>query len=419
MKKLTSLIIGGSIAAGAIAHAVNPTMVVTMKNGNVVEYDLPDIEHVTFNNTDEETPDTPQRYKTTVSEMWTKTGTDLALQFPSSARDICVAGDYLLVLDNTIAYDAAAKIKAYDKLTGAFVKDVAIYEGGWNGPRSYTWTLAADEAGHFAMGRLNSGGAGFWMDAYTDIDAMPVNPFKLTATQVPENAGKRMQLLGDIFSGEGYVCLTTSHFYGVTEMDGQYCTWNMNDGMPTTTEPELHSFPAKWYSAVVQRQSLDDPTMYVTYNDETGYPSHDYSTWDTLHGAHFAVVGADGSRQEMNPSCFSYRILDANVFSVKNARYYFTLQMGYSTGTSPMSTALYDITVDDVFTTSPTAADYSDYKLYESAGHVSANDNRIGSVTVSVDNEKGIAYLSAFYPGKTGEEAKITCLKLELGEAID
>ena len=195
MKKLTSLIIGGSIAAGAIAHAVNPTMVVTMKNGNVVEYDLPDIEHVTFNNTDEETPDTPQRYKTTVSEMWTKTGTDLALQFPSSARDICVAGDYLLVLDNTIAYDAAAKIKAYDKLTGAFVKDVAIYEGGWNGPRSYTWTLAADEAGHFAMGRLNSGGAGFWMDAYTDIDAMPVNPFKLTATQVPENAGKRMQLL--------------------------------------------------------------------------------------------------------------------------------------------------------------------------------------------------------------------------------
>jgi len=418
MKKIVSILIGGVFAAGGLAQAINPTMVVTMKDGSVVRYDVPEIEHVTFD-TGTEDSDTPQRYNTTITEMWTKSGDELGLQFPSSTRDICVAGDYLLVLDNTIGYDASAKIKAYDKLTGAFIKDVALYEGGWNGPRSYTWTLAADEAGHFAMGRLNSGGAGFWMDAYTDIDAMPVNPFKLGASQVPENAGKRMQLLGDIFSGEGYVCLTTSHFYGIAEMDGQYCTWNMIDGIPTTIEPTLHSYPAKWYSAIVQRQSLDDATMYVTYNDETGYPSHDFSTWDDLHGATFVVEDSDGNKKEMNSTCFSYRILDANVFSVKNARYYFTLQMGYSTGSSPMSTVLYDITEDGVFYTKPGAADYDNYKLYESDGYVSANDNRIGSVTVSVDKDNSIAYLYAFYPGATADKAKITCLKMVIGDPIN
>ena len=35
---------------------------------------------------------------------------------------MCVAGDYLLILDNTIDYSADAKIKVYAKLTGEFVK---------------------------------------------------------------------------------------------------------------------------------------------------------------------------------------------------------------------------------------------------------------------------------------------------------
>ncbi len=422
MKKIASFIIGSSLAAGAIAQTADPTMVVTMKNGKTFEYNIPEIELVTFHTEGSSIPDNPnQKYETTVTEAWTKTGDQLGLQFPAYARDICVAGDYLLVLDNTIAYDATAKIKAYNKYTGEFVKDVAIYEGGWNGPRSYTWTLSSDEAGNFAMGRLNSGGAGFWMDSYTDIDAMPTNPFKLGASEVPENSGRRMQLLGNIFSGKGLVCTTSSHFYGVTPMQGQYCTWNMTDGVPTTAEPEIGSYPAQWHHAIVQRQSLDDETLYVTYTDESTYPNDPFDTWDNLHGAHFAVYtpGSAAPSLEMDPKCFKYRILDANVFFIKNARYYFTLQMGYSTGTSPMCTALYDITGDGAFSTNPTAADYSNYKIFESADYVSSNDNRIGSVTVWVDKATDTAYLYAFYPAATGDQAKITCHKMVLGAPID
>jgi len=361
------------------------------------------------------------KYHTTITELWSKTGEELDLLFPATARDICVAGDYLLVLDNTIDYQAAAKIKAYDKYTGAFVRDVAIYEGGWAGPRSYTWTLASDEAGHFATGRLNSGGAGFLMDAYTDIDAVPTNPFWLSASQVPENSGKRMQILGNLYSGAAYVCTTSSHFYGVLPMQGQYCTWNMTDGVPTSTAPNIFSYPAKWYSAIVQRESLDDPTMYITYNDESSYPNDPSDKWDDMHGAHFVVYlpGSADAPLEMNSKCFKYRILDANVFRVKDARFYFTLQMGYSTGTSPMLTSLYNISGKDSFATSPTAVDYRDYMLYESEGHISANDNRMGSVAVWVDKDAATAYMYAFYPGATADKAKITCLKMELGDPIE
>ena len=361
------------------------------------------------------------KYRTTITELWTKTGVDLDLLFPSTARDICVAGDYLLVLDNTIDYQAAAKIKAYNKYTGEFVKNVAIYEGGWAGPRSYSWTLSSDEAGHFAMGRLNSGGAGFLMDAYTDIDAVPTNPFWLADNQVPVNAGKRMQILGNLYDGSGYVCLTSSHFYGTVPMQGQYCTWTMTNGIPNSTEPNILSYPSMWYSAIVQRESLDDPTMYVTYNDESSYPSDPIDKWNDMHGAHFVVYlpGSADAPLEMNTKCFKYRILDSNVFHVKDARFFFTLQMGYSTGTSPMCTSLYNISGKAAFSTTPAAADYHDYMLYESAGHVSSNDLRMGSVAVWVDKENNTAYMYAFYPGASGEKAKITCLKMEVGDPIE
>lgn len=48
MKKIASFIIGSSLAAGAIAQTADPTMVVTMKNGKTFEYNIPEIEHVTF-----------------------------------------------------------------------------------------------------------------------------------------------------------------------------------------------------------------------------------------------------------------------------------------------------------------------------------------------------------------------------------
>ncbi|WP_289679688.1 hypothetical protein, partial [Muribaculum intestinale] len=49
----------------------------------------------------------------------------------------------------------------------------------------------------------------------------------------------------------------------------------------------------------------------------------------------------------------------------------------------------------------------------------SSNDNRIGSVTVWVDKATDTAYLYAFYPAATGDQAKITCHKMVLGAPID
>lgn len=365
-------------------------------------------------------------YETTITELWTRTGAELGLAFPQSCRDLTVAGDYLLVLDNTIDYNTAAKIKAYDKTTGAFVKDVPIYEGGWTSVRSYTWTLQADEAGHFAIGRLNSGGAGFWMDVYADLDAVPTNPFKLSGSQVPENAGKRMQILGNLLQGEAWVCLTNAHYFGAVKAPGTYSFWTLRDGMPTngsptTALPTTISYGDGWHSACVQRASLDDPMMYITYNDETGYPSDPFDQWETVHAARFVAFTPGGSDAPLSfdPRNFKYRVLDAKVFNLRELRLYFTLQQGYSTGTGAMCTLLYNLSGKEVFRKTPASAGYDKVLLHESEGHVAPNDQRYGSVAVTVDEAAGSALLYAYYPGQTPQQTKITCLRLQLGDKIE
>lgn len=355
-------------------------------------------------------------YRFAFTELWTKSGTELGLVFPKSCRSMAVAGEYLLILDNTIDYSADGKIKAYRKQTGEFVKDVPVYEGGWSGPRSYSWTLAADEAGHFAMGRLNSGGAGFWLDVYESIDAMPVNPFRLTGDQVPQYAGKRMQLLGDLFSGRSALLLTAAHFYGDVPAPGQYCSWRLTDGTPESALPSVFDAGVNWQSAVVEQASLDDPTLFITYNDESGYPNDAPENWNQVHAARFMqfTPGSGEPVLSIDPLNFKYRILDSKVFTVKKGRYLFTLQQEYSTGTGAMSALLYDLTDKKRFSWVPGVAGYEKFRLYESEGYVSQNDLRYGNVAVQVDGDA--AYLYVYYPASDGAEAIVTALKMEVSE---
>ena len=360
-------------------------------------------------------------YETTVTELWTKSGTELSLAYPGSCRDITVAGDHLLILDNTIDYMENAAIRAYDKMTGDFYKNVSIYEGGWSSVRSYTWTLQSGEAGHFAIGRLNSGGAGFWLDVYENIDAMPTNPFKLSGTEVPENAGKRMQILGNLLSGDAYVNLTVAHFYGsVVTNPGQYCFWSLKDGVPVSSAPTIMSYTSGWYSAIVQKASLTDPRMYITYNDESSYPNDPADTWESMHGAHFTtfVPGGAEAPLEIDPSNFMYRILDADVFTLNGLTYYATLQQGYSTGTGAMRIRLYNITGEEKYRMKPGSENYGKFLLYESDDFVSPNDLRYGSVAVDVDEETKSALIFVYFPSADPDAAKVTCLKLQLGEEI-
>lgn len=360
-------------------------------------------------------------YETTFTELWTRNGTDLQLSFPQSCRDITVAGDNLLVLDNTIDYNENGKIKAYDKLTGAFIKNVEIYEGGWSAVRSYTWTLQSDEAGHFAIGRLNSGGAGFWLDVYENIDAVPTTPFKLGADVVPENAGKRMQILGNLIEGDAYINLTVAQYYGsVVTSPGQYCFWTMKDGVPVSQSPTVISYNADWFSAVVQKASMTDQTMYITYNDESSYPNDPADQWETLHGAHFTkyLPGGADAPLSIAPENFMYRILDADVFDLDGLTYYATLQQGYSTGTGAMKIRIYNISGDEKFKMTPSSPEYDKFLIYESAEIISANDLRYGSIAVDTDPQGRKARIYTYIPSNEADVARITCLEMALGEEI-
>lgn len=375
------------------------------------------------------------QFATEFTEQWSKTGTEMQMKFPRSAKDIAISGDWLLVLDNNIdmALDAnyggeGAKIRVYDKKTGDFVQIVNTYEGGWTNPRSYMWSLAGDSEGHFAMGRLNSGGAGCWVDVYQDKDTYLTSIIKTTepgaeAANLPNNMGKRMQVLGSLTEGNGMIVMTAGDYFGTTTALGCYATWELKDGATVNVAPAVTSTTYMWNHAVVQRESLEDPTMYIAYTDETGYASHPEEEWDAQHGAHFVMTSPGSAPVEVNTECFEYRINDMEVFHVGEGRFMASLQQNYSTA-GQHSVVVYNFTDPEKMASAmPSDTDFNKFRIYRSEEYTVVNDCRYGNIAVDVDESAGCAYIYSFIPASdlkdlsTGEitgtaEARITCTKM-------
>lgn len=311
-------------------------------------------------------------------------------------------------------------------MTGEFIQDIPVYEGGWSGPRSYTWTLQSDDAGNFAMGRLNAGGAGFWLDVYKSDFTYIGSPFKMGAAQVPVNMGRRMQIMGNMVEGNYKIILSSGYCFGDQLNVGEFSSWTRKND-PVTWTGVVADLPitsnynsVRWQAASVQQLSMDDPTLYITYNDETGYPNHPFDQWDQVCAAHFEVYNptTGESALVLNQANLMYRVLDSKVFTVKGNRYLFTLQQGYSTGTGEMKEILYNITGKSRFNITPESPSYNRFRIYQSEGHVALNDYRYGNVAVCVDDDTNEAYMYTFYPGSDSSDAKITAVKMTLGEEL-
>lgn len=391
-------------------------LTITAENGDVRVYTLHFVETPAY----EVTPE----FDVKVEEAWSKTGTELALVFPESVRSIAVAGDYLLVLDNKVDQtfeEPYAKIKAYNKTTGEFVQDVAAYEGGWPTTSSYIWSMASDDAGHFAICRLNSGGAGCRVDMYSDIDAVPIsilNHIDTPPADLTDCLGKRMQILGDITSGKAMILMTAAHFYGDVSAIGTYGSWELNDGVPTTNMPQMSPTAYMWKSAVVQRESLSDPTTYIAYNEEPNYPNDPFDEWEKQHSANFVIQVPGETPVTMNPECMLYRMLDMRVFNLAGGQFMASLQQTYSTA-GTLQTIIYNITDrKNLKAMMPESENYSKFKVYQSEGRKLVNDLRYGNVCVDSDEAAGVAYIYTFTPkGKNVDteeivDANITCLKI-------
>lgn len=359
------------------------------------------------------------KFNTTVTQMWTKTGTDMGLQFPGTNKGMAVSGDYLLMLDNHIDKSAMAAIRLYEKSTGAFVKNISFYEGGWTDPRSYSWNLQTDDQGALVMGRLNSGGAGFMLDFWPTLDAVPTLKLNSVAgADLPANTGKRMSVVGNLNQGQAFVYATAAHFYGAAKQEAQYAVYEFNDGVPVSTRPTVFTYPGAgtgWYNATVQRASVTDNTLYISWVNEDGYPNDHFETWDQLHKINFHIFKPGGTTpaQVVAPENFGYRMLDTRVFSLLDGTFMAMLEQSYST-IGAMKLNVFNLSDPTIYSLKPGDTGHEKLRIFSSPqSPATSNDGRYGHVAVdAISSTEAMIYV--YFPNPDAGVASVTAYKLQV-----
>lgn len=355
----------------------------------------------------------------TITEVWTKTNSELGLRFPKNLRAMTIYKDYILILDNFLDYNENAKIKAYNKFTGEFVQNVKYYYGGWPSTESYMFGLDADDAGNFAVSRYNYGGAGFRLDVYSSLDAVPLTPILCTTSEVPLYAGRKISITGDLMNGEAYITATTYDVFGHSNNTyNSYCTWKIDKGQPVNRIPSVNTYSGDWHSSYIQRASVEDPTLYISYNDEPNFPNDPWDSWEKIYGGHFTVYNPESGQPplEINQKNFGYRILEHKVINLGEHKLLFTLEQGYALAGSKMNTTIYNITDKKRYNLQPGMDGHEKLKIYKSSETIVDNSWRLGNVAGWVDEDTKTAYLYAIYPGDDNNEAKLTLVKITLNE---
>ncbi len=359
------------------------------------------------------------QFTSNVEKIWSKSGQELGLNFPGSGKGLAVSGDYLLVLDNAVDKQSSAAIRLYDKMTGVYVKNIKFYEGGWTDPRSYSWNLDTDDAGHLVMGRLNSGGAGFMLDYYNAIDGVPYIMLNSTAgSDLPDNTGKRFNVVGDLSAGKAYVYASAAHFFGAAKQNPMYSVWEFNDGKPVNVRPSAFSYPAAtsgWYNAVVQRESVDQNTLYISWCNEDGYPNDNLDTWTSLHPINFHIFqpGSGKSALSINSKNFGYRMLDTKVFPMLNGKFMAMLEQSYSTGGS-MKMNIFNLSDPTLYSLNPGDANHESLRIFTSAeSGPTSNDGRYGHLAIgNISDSESVIYV--YFPNPNATLAKIEAYKIKV-----
>lgn len=357
------------------------------------------------------------QFTSKVEKIWSKSGQELGLAFPGSGKGLAVSGNYLLVLDNNIDKHPNAAIRLYDKMTGAYVKNIKFYEGGWTDPRSYSWNLDTDDAGHLVMGRLNSGGAGFMLDYYNAVDGVPYILLNSTAgADLPDNTGKRFNVVGDLSAGKAYVYASAAHYFGVLKQSPSYSVWEFNDGKPVNSRPSVFTYPgagAGWYNAVIQRESIDQNTLYVSWCNEDGYPNDHPDNWSSLHPINFQIFqpGSGKPALSINPKNFGYRMLDTKVFSMLNGKFMAMLEQSYSTGGS-MKMNVFNLSDPGLYGLNPGDANHESLRIFSSAASApTSNDGRYGHLAVGkLSDGESVVYV--YFPNPDAGLARIEAYKI-------
>ena len=244
---------------------------------------------------------------------------------------------------------------------------------------------------------------------------------KVLLLEKMEKAGRKVRIIGNLKEGKAYVYATVAGYLWGTQIgNAQYCVWEFENGIVKDEVPTIVNYfgTTGWWSASVQQLSLDDPTLYVMYNNELNYPSDPIDTWEKITpAAHFEYYtpGSGVEPVKLNALNHKYRILDNRVFEVNGAKLMAILHQSYSSAGN-MSLKIMDITDPNRLSMKPGDTNYDKFAFFESALVSSKpnNDARYGSVAIDVQNS--IAHVYVYFPAQRKEDAMIQAYKINVVE---
>lgn len=321
----------------------------------------------------------PTLPRTAFKKLWFAKSLDLGV-LRTNISGMTVVGNELLVADfNGGSTIASVGVRVYDKLTGMYKKIIAP-------PTTYCMQVVADDAGHFVVNRYNIYSAGFMLYYYESTESTPVLLLNYSAAAgCPVNLGRKVSVIGNLKQGKAYVYATT------TTIDNNIYCWEFNDGVPVNVIPSVIKYAgaSPWTYAIAKRKSLDgNSDLYISY---CNYVSTDT---DLKQGSRFSQFSSDMKNiYEMDPQNHFYKILDFEVFTIKDVVFAAVLTQGFYAWDAT-HLKVYDITNPAKMKLVSTSEGYNNFMLFTSEAYGGTNYNRYGDVAVDVSGREARIYAS-------------------------
>lgn len=315
--------------------------------------------------------------KTKFTHVWFRNTDDLGLT-RTNIQGLALTKDNFFIEE--FEDWSLGKIFVFDSENGLFVKHIEQ-------PTSFSSQIAADDNNHLSATTKNDFGKGYEFYRYDDINSSSNKLFTFVSWDpaiVDQFGINKTSITGNTKDGKAYVYTTMPN--------GNYYSWEMNNGTPTSAAPVITQFdPAKtggtWDIASVKRASAAaNSDMYFCWYNEG-------ATENDGKGSRFEIHDSSNVSYQLNPKNHFYKILAFDVFTVNNDKFVAMLTQGLK-GDSEARLMVFEITDKAKLPLDSSQPGYVNLKVYESSPLGITTDLSSGDVQVNVDGMNAYIYVA-------------------------
>ena len=311
-----------------------------------------------------------------MTPVWQKTSTELGLNYHFQ-MNLAADEEYLYIIDTQ--QESGKTIKAYNRLTGEFVKDMPELPG------ICYCDVHVDDAGNLIATRFNMYNAGFRLEVFNPGSGQwhrKIDHVKSETLTVPANLGWKSYVCGDI-NGNAYV-------YATIRGSFEYYEWKIENGVVTEDSPRKKQVtavePAATSSTVlVVRESVSDDSD-IWFSAEGGNIAD--------AGSYFRCVTSEFDQFDVPIENFGHRVQNCRIFSLKGDKWMAVAAGGSAFSYSGSHIAVFDVSKKENLSMKPGDYRYNfDFRLFKQPGVNGQCVPRTSGLAVVTDEAAGEAYI--------------------------